>query len=157
MRWYDVWECAWAGFAGGWAWWRWNRPVAFLPGPSGAYNSNNMIEMAWDVPIAMLDESVWTKADDGSPLRYDRVDVSAAAVGHVDIDVVCTRKVVGVGATSTSSGWDCRRSTFGEMIRPFIYHDRNLTTRLENKRLRNSAVTLVHRRLRGVKRPSSGI
>ena len=84
--------------------------------------------------FAMLDESVGTKADDGSPGLYDRVDVSAAAVGHVDIDIMCTRKVVGVGATSTSSGWVCRRSTFGEMIRPFIYLDRNLTTRLENKR-----------------------
>jgi len=48
----------------------------------------------------MLDESVGTKADDGSPRLYDRVDVSAAAVGHVDIDIMCTRKVVGVGAAN---------------------------------------------------------
>ena len=81
----------------------------------------------------MLDESVGTKADDGSPRLYDRVDVSAAAVGHVDIDIMCTRKVVGVGVTSMSSGWVCRRSAYGEITRSFIYHDGNLTTRLEHK------------------------
>ena len=66
-------------------------------------------------------------------LVKDVLDVSAAAVGHVDIDIMCTRTVVGVGVTSMSSGWVCRRSAYGEMTRSFIYHDGNLTTRLEHK------------------------
>ena len=45
----------------------------------------------------MLNESVGTKAEDGSPLLYDCVDASAAAVGHVDIDVVCTGRWLGSG------------------------------------------------------------
>ena len=81
----------------------------------------------------MLDESVGTKADDGSPRLYDRVDVSAAAVGHVDIEGMrVATNLVGVGAAN----FDVvpgKGQTFGEMTRPFLYHEQNISTRIANK------------------------